>query len=182
MNHSNGIWQCSQRCQGAINSRPPRTQSGSRTSDNGQCVDVACGRLERPLASNLVRQLKNLPFSIRRKRNLPPRSGILQDTVWHRTRKRVLDDNTIRHELDHLSGMRARPGTRPGFELDRHQAFGGLDHGSPGGPRGGDAVKRAAAEGVGGEATNEETRKLYLKSKPARIPLPPSRMEDNNYR
>ena len=38
------IWQCSQQRRGTINSRPLRTQTGSRTSDNGQCVDVACGR------------------------------------------------------------------------------------------------------------------------------------------
>ena len=79
------------------------------------------------LASNLVRQLKNLPFSIRRKRNLPPRIGILQDTVGHWTSKRVLDQNAIRHQLGHMSGMRSRPGTRAGFELDRDQAFGRLD-------------------------------------------------------
>jgi hypothetical protein len=48
------------------------------------------------LASNLVRELKNLAFPIRRKRNLPPRIGILQDTVGHWTSKRVLDQNVIR--------------------------------------------------------------------------------------
>jgi hypothetical protein len=79
------------------------------------------------LAANLVRQLKNLPFSIRRKRNLPPRIGILQDTVWHWASKRVLNQNAIRYELRHMSGMRSRPGTRPGFELDRDQACGRLD-------------------------------------------------------
>ena len=31
------------------------------------------------LASNLVRQLKNLTFLMRRKRNLPPRIGVVQD-------------------------------------------------------------------------------------------------------
>jgi hypothetical protein len=79
------------------------------------------------LVTNVVRQLKNLTFPIRRKRNLPLCIGILQDTVWHRTRKRVLDENAIRHQLGHMSGMRSRPGTRAGFELDRDQACGRLD-------------------------------------------------------
>jgi hypothetical protein len=79
------------------------------------------------LASDLVRQLKNLTFPVRRKRNLSPRIGILQNTVGHWTRKRVLDQNAIRHQLDHMSGMRSGPGTRAGFEFDRDQAFSGLD-------------------------------------------------------
>jgi hypothetical protein len=49
------------------------------------------------LASNLDRQLKNLTLPIRRKRNLPPRIGIVQDTVRHWTRERVFDQNAIRH-------------------------------------------------------------------------------------
>jgi hypothetical protein len=79
------------------------------------------------LASNLVRQLKNLTLPIRYKQNLPPRIGVVQDTVGHWTTKRVFDQNAIGHQLDHLSGMRSRPGTRAGFELDRNQTFGGLD-------------------------------------------------------
>src|SRR5262249_29682162 len=79
------------------------------------------------LASNLVRQLKDLTFPIRRKRNLTPRIGILQDTVGHWTSKRVLDQNVIRDELCHMSGMRSRAGTRAGFELDRNQACVRLD-------------------------------------------------------
>jgi len=79
------------------------------------------------LASNLVRQLKDLTFPIRRKRNLPPRIGILQDTVGHWTSKRVLEENAIRHQLGHMNGVRSRPGTCARFELDRHQAFGRLD-------------------------------------------------------
>jgi hypothetical protein len=62
------------------------------------------------LAANFVRQLKTLPFPIRRKRNLPPRIGILQDTVGHWTGERVLTQNAIRHPLRHMSGMRARLG------------------------------------------------------------------------
>ena len=58
-------------------------------------VPVHVGRAA--LTPNLVRQLKNLPLAMRSKRKLPPRIGILQDTVWHRTRKRVLDENAIRH-------------------------------------------------------------------------------------
>ena len=76
------------------------------------------------LASNLVRQRKNLTFPIRRKRNLPPRIGILQDTVGHETSERVLNQNAIHHELCHMSGMRSRAGTRAGFELDRDQGSG----------------------------------------------------------
>jgi len=76
------------------------------------------------LASNFVRKLKNLPFPIRRKRNLPPRMRILQETVGHWTGERVLNQNAIRHQLRHMSGMRSRAGTRAGFELDRDQAFG----------------------------------------------------------
>jgi hypothetical protein len=79
------------------------------------------------LPSNLVRQLKDLPLAVRRKRNLPPRIGILQDTVGHWTSKRVLDQNAIRHELDKMNGVRSRPGARAGFELDRDQACGRLD-------------------------------------------------------
>jgi hypothetical protein len=71
------------------------------------------------LASNFVSQLKNLPFPIRRKRNLPPRIGILQDTVRHWTGKRVLNQNVIRHQLPHMSGVKSTAGTRAGFELDR---------------------------------------------------------------
>ena len=95
------------------------------TTANVLMLPVHVGRAA--LASNFVRQLKNLAFSIRRKRNLPPRIGILQDTVWHWTRKCVLDENAIRHQLDHMSGMRSRAGTRAGFELDRHQACVRLD-------------------------------------------------------
>jgi hypothetical protein len=49
------------------------------------------------LASNLVRQLKNLTLPSRCKRNLAPRIGILQDTVGHWTTKRVFDQNAIGH-------------------------------------------------------------------------------------
>jgi len=79
------------------------------------------------LASNLVRQLKNLTLPIRRKRNLALRVGILQDTVRHWTSKRVLDQNAIGHQLDHMSCMWAGPGTRAGSELDRHEAWVRLD-------------------------------------------------------
>jgi len=79
------------------------------------------------LASNFVRQPKNLTFPIRRKRNLPPRIGILQDTVGHWTSEGILNQDTIRHQLGHMSGMRSRPGTRAGFELDRDQACGRLN-------------------------------------------------------
>ena len=48
-------------------------------------------------------------------------------TVGDWTSKRILDQNAIRHKLGHMSGMRSRPGTRAGFELDRDQAFGRLD-------------------------------------------------------
>jgi hypothetical protein len=43
------------------------------------------------VAPNFVRQLKNLTFPIRRERNLPPRIGVVQDTVGDWTSKRVLD-------------------------------------------------------------------------------------------
>jgi hypothetical protein len=76
------------------------------------------------LASNFVRQLKNLTFPIRRKRNLAPRIGILQDTVGHWTSERILNKYAIGHQQGHMSGI---PGTRAGFELDRDQAFGRLD-------------------------------------------------------
>ena len=79
------------------------------------------------LASNFIRELKNLTFPIRRKRNLPPRIGILQNTVGHWTSKYGLNQNAIRHQLGDMSGMRSRPGTCSGFELDRDQAFGRLD-------------------------------------------------------
>jgi hypothetical protein len=52
---------------------------------------------------------------------------MLQYTVGHWTSKGVFDQNTIRHELGHMSGMRSRPGARAGFELDRDQACGRLD-------------------------------------------------------
>ena len=92
-----------------------RTQTGSRTSDNDQCVDVACARWQSALASNLVRELKDLTCPNRRKRNLPPRIGILQDTVGHRASKRVFYQNAIGHQLRHMSGMGSREGTRAGF-------------------------------------------------------------------
>ena len=79
------------------------------------------------LASDLVRQLKNLTFPIRRIRNLPLRIGVVQDTVGHWASKRVLNQNAIGHQLGHMSGMGSRPGTRAGFELDRDQACGRLD-------------------------------------------------------
>jgi hypothetical protein len=74
------------------------------------------------LASNLVRQLKNLTFPIRRKRNLPPRIGILQNTVGHWTSKYGLNQNAIRHQLGHMGTMRSGSRTCAGFELDRDQA------------------------------------------------------------
>ena len=79
------------------------------------------------LASNFIRQLKNLTFPVRRKRNLPPRIGILQNTVGHWTSKYGLNQNAIRHQLGHVRGMRSGPGTCAGFELDRDQAFRRLD-------------------------------------------------------
>ena len=39
----------------------------------------------------------------------------------------VFDQNAVRHQLGHMSGMRSRPGIRAGFELDGDQAFGRLD-------------------------------------------------------
>jgi len=71
--------------------------------------------------------LQNFALPVRRIRNLPLGIGILQDTVWDCTSKRVLDQDAIRHELGHMSGIRPRAGTRAGFELDGDQAFGGLD-------------------------------------------------------
>jgi hypothetical protein len=79
------------------------------------------------LASDLVRQLKNLTFPIRRKRNLAPRIGILQDTVGHWTSERILNKYAIGHQLGHMSGVRSRPRTRAGFDLDRDEACGCLD-------------------------------------------------------
>jgi hypothetical protein len=79
------------------------------------------------LAPNFARQLKNLTFPIRRKRNLALRIGIPQDAVGHWTTYRILNQKAISHQLGHMSGMRSRPGTRAGFELDGDQAFGGLD-------------------------------------------------------
>ena len=67
------------------------------------------------LAANLVRELKDLTCPNRRKRNLPPRIGILQDTVGHRASKRVFYQNAIGHQLRHMSGMGSREGTRAGF-------------------------------------------------------------------
>ena len=112
------------------------------------------------LASNFVRQLKNLTFPIRRKRNLAPRIGILQDTVGHWTSKRVLNQNAIRHQLGHMSGMRSRPGTRAGFELDRDEALRSYQSGSLGGPRDGDGMKQAAAGGVGGRLRHRPEARL----------------------
>ena len=79
------------------------------------------------LASNFIGELKDLTFPVLRKRNLALRIGILQNTVGHWTSKYGLNQNAIRHQLGHMSGMRSRPGTRPGFELDRDQAFRRLD-------------------------------------------------------
>ena len=87
------------------------------TPTNLLMLPVHIGRAA--LASSLVRQLQNLTFPIRRKQNLAPRIGILQDTVGHCTSKRILNQYAIGHQLGHMSGMRARPGTRAGFELDR---------------------------------------------------------------
>jgi hypothetical protein len=101
------------------------------------------------LASNLVRQLKNLTFPIRRKWNLPPRIGMLQDTLEGRTSKRVLDPSPIPHELGHMSGMRSRPGTRAGLSSTGTRPAPSRP-GSPGGPRDVDGVKQAAGGGVGG--------------------------------
>jgi hypothetical protein len=47
------------------------------TTTNVLMLSVHVGRAA--LASNLVRQLKNLTFLMRRKRNLPPRIGVVQD-------------------------------------------------------------------------------------------------------
>jgi hypothetical protein len=90
------------------------------------------------LAANLVRHLKNLTFPICRKRNLPPRIGILQGTVGDWTSKRILNQNVIRHELGHVSGMRSGPGTRAGFELE--PGLRPSRSGSPGAQLGGDGV------------------------------------------